>query len=143
MHVLEAAYDLHILGVGHNCVRSLRERLQAAATKPIDRRPASFDGQPGHQTDGTGHIETLLALLLRIAEYDVFDGGRIDPAALDDRAHDSDGEIIGADISKDALFRVSPPDGRATSFNNNGGFHRLVFANGTTKDTKGTKRGNT
>ena len=62
VHVLQAADDLHVLGIGQDRVRRLGERLQAAAAQPIDRRPAGLDRQPGHQADRAGDVEPLLAL---------------------------------------------------------------------------------
>ena len=86
VHVLQAADDLHVFGIGQDRVRCLGERLQAAAAESIHRRAAGLDRQPGHQADGPSHVESLLALLLRVAEHDVFDRGRID-AACARRAH--------------------------------------------------------
>ena len=123
VHVLQAADDLHVLGIGQDRVRRLGERLQAAAAQAIDGRAARLDRQPGHQADRAGDVEPLLALLLRVAEDDVFDRGRIDAAALDERAHHGDGQVVGADVAKDALLRMSPANRRATGINNNGGFH--------------------
>ena len=85
LHVLQAADDLHVFEAGHDGVRRLVEGLQAGAAQAIDRRAAGLRGQPGHQADDAGHVEPLLALLLRVAEHDVFDLGGIDAGALDER----------------------------------------------------------
>ena len=140
VHVLQAADDLHVLGIGQDRVRRLGERLQAAAAQAIDRRPAGLDRQPGHQADGAGDVESLLALLLRVAEHDVFDRGRIDAGALDERAHHGDGQIVGADVAKHALLRMGPANRRAATIDNDGGFHSSKDF--TTEDTESTEKSN-
>ena len=104
-------------------MRRLVQRLQAAAAETIDRRAAGLDGEAGHQADHASDIKSLFALLLRVAEHDVFDGRGIDAGALDERADDGHGEIVGADVAKDALLRVSAANRRAAAINYNGGFH--------------------
>ena len=85
LHVLQAADDLHVFEAGHDGVRGLVDGLQARAAQAVDRRAAGVRRQPGHQADDAGDVEPLLALLLRVAQHDVFDLGRIDAGALDER----------------------------------------------------------
>ena len=107
-------------------VRRLGERLQAAAAEAIDRRAARLDGEPAIRPTVAGDVEPLLALLLRVAEHDVFDLGRIDAGPLDERADHRHGEIVGADVAKDALLRVRPANRRATAINNDGVLHSSI-----------------
>src|SRR5437868_2654553 len=104
-------------------MRSLRDRLQAAAAQPIHRRPTRFDRQPGHQTNSSRNIEPLLALLLRIAQDHIFNRSRIDAASLNERAHYHHSQVIGADIAKNTLLRMGPANRRATGIDNYGSFH--------------------
>ena len=92
--------------------------------KPIDRRAARLDGHACHQPDRPGDIQPLLALLLRVAEHDVFDHRRVDARPLHERAHHRDGEVVGADIAKDTLLRMRPPNRRPTTINNNSSLHK-------------------
>ena len=123
VHVLEAADDLHVFGTGEDRVRRLGERLQTAAAESIDGRPARLDGDARHQADRAGDVQPLLALLLRVAEHDVFDRGRVDAGPLDERADDGDGEVVGANVAKDALLRMRSANRRATTINDDGSFH--------------------
>jgi hypothetical protein len=127
MHVLEAADDLNVLGIGDNSVRSLGDRLQTAPAESIDRRAAGLNWEARHQSDGTGHVETLLALLLNIAQNDIFDDGRVDAAPLDYCADYSHSQIIGPDVAVHAFLGVGATDWRPASFNYDGGFHRRPF----------------
>ena len=90
--------------------------------------PPASTGKPGHQADGAGDVEPLLALLLRVAEDDVFDRGRIDAGPLDERADHGDGQVVGADVAKDALLRMGPANRRAAAIDNDGGFHDHIDA---------------
>ena len=56
VHVLEAADDLNVFGIGDDRVRGLSESLQAAAAESVDRRPAGFYWQTGHETDRAGDV---------------------------------------------------------------------------------------
>ena len=88
--------------------------------------PPASTGETRHQPDRAGDVESLLALLLRVAEHDVFDRGRVDAGPLDQRADHGDGQIVGADVAKDALLRMRAADRRATAINDNGSFHKSI-----------------
>jgi len=113
LHVLQAADDLHVLGAGQDRMRSLIERLQARAAQAVDRRTAGLGRQAGHQRHAAGDIESLLALLLGVAQHDVFDLMRIDAAALDHGLDDGDGQVVAADVAENSLILVRPADRRA------------------------------
>src|ERR1700712_62502 len=127
MHVLEAADDLNVFGIGDDRVRRLGDRLQTASAESVSRGPASFDGETGHQPNRTSHVEPLFALLLHVAEHDVFDNGNIDAATLNDRTNDRDGQVIGPDFAEYAPLGVGATDRRAAGFDYDGGFHRGPF----------------
>jgi hypothetical protein len=97
--------------------------LQAAAAQAIDRRPAGFDRQSCHQSNGTCDIESLLHRLLCIAEQYIFDFRGIDSGPFDERFNTGDREVIAADVSKQASVFVSPADWRAQAIDDDGGFH--------------------
>ncbi len=105
VHVLQPAHNLHIFGISQDRVRRLRQRLQTAAAESVHRRPAGFDRQSRHQSHGPGHVEALLALLLRVAEHNVLNNGGIDSRALDERTHHGNGQVVGTHIAKRALLR--------------------------------------
>ncbi len=123
LHVLQAADDLHVFEAGHDGVRSLVDRLQAGAAQAVDGRAAGVRRQARHQPHDAGGVHALLALLLRIAEHDVFDFGRVDAGALDEGLDDRHGQVVGADVAKDALVFVGPANGRSHAIDNHGAFH--------------------
>jgi hypothetical protein len=84
--------------------------------------PAASAGQAGHQGHRPGDVQALLALLLRIAQHDVFDFGRIDAGAIDQRADDGDGQVVAADVAKDAFSLWARPMGVRTAIDNHGMF---------------------
>ena len=108
LHVFQAADDLHVLEAGHDGVRGLVDGLQARAAQAIDRRAAGVRRQAGHQPHDAGGVHALLALLLGIAQHDVFDFGRVDAGALDEGFDHLHGQVVGADLAKDALVLVGP-----------------------------------
>ena len=58
-----------------------------------------------------------------LPKHDVFDRGRIDARLRStSAAHDHHGQIIGADVAKDTLFRMSPANRRADAIDNDGVF---------------------
>jgi hypothetical protein len=63
-------------------------------------------------------------LLLRIAQEQVFDFGGVDTGALDDGLDHGHGQVVAADIAKDAFFFMRAADGRANPVNNDCVFHR-------------------
>ena len=126
LHVLKPADDLHVLGAGCHRVGRLVDRLQAAAAEAVDRRAADAAWQAGQQRHDSADVEPLLLLLLRVAEHDVFDRRRIDAGSLDERLHHRRGEIVGANVAKDAPLGVSPPDGRPAAVNDHWSFHSEV-----------------
>jgi hypothetical protein len=65
----------------------------------------------------------LLALLLRVAQHDVFDRRRVDAASFYESAHHSYSQIIGADVSKNALLRMGSANRRAAGIDYYSGFH--------------------
>ena len=91
--------------------------------KPIDRRPARLDRQPAIRPTVRATLNPCSRCCCVLPEHDVFDRSRIDAAPLDQRAHHRHGQIIGADVAKDTLLRMSPANRRATSINDYGGFH--------------------
>ena len=127
VHVLQPADDLHVLKAGHDRVRRLVERLQARAAEAIDRRAAGFHRQAGHQRDRAGGVEALLALLLRVAQHDVFDFAGVDAGSLDQRADDVHGQIVGPHVAEHALLLVGPADRRAHAVDDHGVFHGLLL----------------
>ena len=115
VHVLQAADDLHVLGSATIACDAWSIACRLLPHRRLTVAPPRFDRQPGHQADGAGDVEPLLALLLRVAQHDVFDRRRIDAGPLDERAHHRHGQVVGADVAKDALLRMSPANRRATS----------------------------
>jgi hypothetical protein len=123
VHVLQSADDLHVLGAGQHGVSRLVDRLQAAAAQAIDGRPADAGGQPGDQADDARDVETLLALLLRIAKDHVLNRRGINACALDQRSNDRRGQVVRPHIAKHAALGMRPADRGATAINDNGSFH--------------------
>src|SRR5690606_1793494 len=68
VHVLQTANDLHVLRASDNGVRRLAERLETAPTETVDGSGSRLDGDTGHQGDCPCDIQSLLALLLCIAQ---------------------------------------------------------------------------
>ncbi len=64
-------------------------------------------------------------LLLRVAEDRRLRSRRVDAGPLDQRADHRDGQVVGADVAKDALLRVGAANRRAAAINDDGSFHRF------------------
>ena len=84
--------------------------------------PAAELGRPAIRATRPGDVEALFALLLGVAQHDVFDFGRIDAAALDQRLDDGHGQIVAADVAEDALFFVRPTDRGSQTIDDHGTF---------------------
>ena len=57
LHVFQPADDLHVFAAGHDGVRRLIERLQAAAAQSIDRWLRPPRSAARHQADRAGHVQ--------------------------------------------------------------------------------------
>ncbi len=100
----------------------------ATACKLLPQRrltvaPPASTGRPAIRPTDAGHVKSLLALLLRVSQDDVFDCSRIDAGPLDQRADHFDGQVVGADVTVDALLRVGPANRRAAAIDDDGAFH--------------------
>ena len=80
-----------------------RDPWITASTAEPHRRltvtPGTVDGKPGEQRAEARDVAVVFAGLVRVAEDDVVDAGRVDAGALHDRAHHDGGEVVGADGS--------------------------------------------
>ncbi len=123
LHVLQAADDLHVFEARHHGVRSLVQRLQARAAQAVDRGAGRGDREIRHQRHVTGRVEALLALLLRVAQHQVFDLGRIDARALDNRLDDGHRQVVAANVAEHALVLVRPANGGPHRIDYDGSFH--------------------
>jgi hypothetical protein len=74
-----------------------------------------------------GHVVTLLALLLDAAPLHVLDQRAGDADALDQGLHQVGRQVIGPDVAKDALLRMSPADRRADGLDYHGATHERSF----------------
>ena len=82
--------------------------------------------RPAIRPDDAGGVEPLLALLLGVAQHDVFDLVGVDAGALDQGLDHLHGQVVGADVAKDPLLFVGPANRRADAIDNHGAFHRLA-----------------
>ena len=127
VHVLQAADDLHVLGAGHDRMRRLVDRLQAAAAQPVDRRPAGLDGSPAIRPTMRATLNpcSLCCCVLPRTTSSITAGSmpvrstsaRTTATARSSRAH----------VAKDALLGVRPANRRAAAINNDSGFHGSVL----------------
>ena len=122
LHVLQPADDLHVFEAGHDGVRGLVDGLQARSAEAVDVAPPVALGRPAIKATRPGDIETLLALLLGVAQHDVFDLGRVDAAALDQGLDDGHGQIVAADVAEDTFFLMGPADRGSQAIDNHGTF---------------------
>ena len=96
-HALDAAGNHHIAVTRLDHPRRDVDRIQAGSAEPING--ATRDGlrKPGQQRGHPGHIAVVLPSLIRSAEVDILDGGRVDAGSLDHLADDQRGQVIRPD----------------------------------------------
>ncbi len=123
LHVLDAAGDLHVLGVGGDALGGAVDGLQAGAAVAIDGDAANLDGQAGDEGGHARDVVALLALLLDAAPLNVLDRRRRHAGTLDQGAHQVRRQIVGPHIAEDALLGVSAANRRADGIDDNGMAH--------------------
>ena len=99
-HRFDAAADEHVTVADGDRVGRRVDRLETRAAQPVDGLPADLDREAGEQQRHPGHVAVVLAGLVRAAEDDVLDERRVDARAIDHRAQDRGGEIVGSDARK-------------------------------------------
>ena len=99
-------------------------------------RPPTSTGQPGEQHRHPGDVAVVLARLVRAAEDDVLDERRVDAGAVDDRAQDERGEVVGADARQRAAVAA---DGRPHRLDDPGLAERPVRISVIAADRSGSR----
>ena len=100
-HGLDATPDRELRVTGHHGARCLSDRLEARAAEPVDGRSGHLLREPRQQRRHARHIAVVLPGLVRAAEEDLVERGRIDLGAVDDRAQHVGGQVIGANPGED------------------------------------------
>ena len=73
--------------------------------------PPASTGSPAIKPTVRATLKPCSRCLLRVAKHDVFDRGRVDAGALDERAHHGDGHVVGTHVAKRALSGWARPIG--------------------------------
>ncbi len=118
MHVLESPGDLDVLSSSRDGVDRLVQRLQAAPAKPVHGRAGRRRRKSSHQRDDARNVHALLTRLLRVPEDHVLHKIRVDPGSLEESLYAGDGQIVAADISKNAALGVRAADRRSHAIDN-------------------------
>ena len=95
-HRLDAARDEEVAVARDHGVARADDGAQPRGAEPVDRHARDAVGQPGEQRREPRHVAVVLAGLVRAAEPDVLDLGRVDARALDRRGDRERGEVVRA-----------------------------------------------
>jgi hypothetical protein len=119
-HRLDPAGDEEVAVPGRDGVASGDDGRQSRGAEPVHGHAGDRLGQPGKQRGHPRDVAVVLAGLVRGAEVDVLDVGRVDSGALDRRRDRDRGEIVGPHCRQPAAVAA---DGRPHGGEHDGSGH--------------------
>ena len=101
-HRFDTATDEHVAVADRDRMRRRVDRLEPRPAQPVDGQATDLDREVGEQERHPRDVAVVLAGLVRAAEDDVLDEGRVDAGTVHQPAQDRGGQVVRADAGQGA-----------------------------------------